>query len=168
MLEFTANHHAIKIIDDALKIAVAKGVAECTKDSREGEARAEQYIKGEDKVKELKEENKDRNFGVVVYKEYMIRVSSGLTFMPHIADIRIWFDKHTGMAGIKISEESLIAIMQTTTVINLLHKLDVSLGGGKDGEITLDKVATLLTQTITKIAPDAKTVFTVQRINHRR
>ena len=167
MIEFFTNHHGARIIERACEVLVAKGAAKCVKDSREGEAELEKYIKDEQMIKDLREENKDRNFGVVVYDNYVIRVSSALAFESHISVVRIWYDKHTKQAGIKISEEDLMAIIQTATVVNLLHKLDISLGGGKDGKMTLDKVAALMTQTVTKIAPEARTAFTARKINRR-
>jgi len=163
MIEFFTNHHGAIIIEEVCEQLVKKGAARCIKDSREGEAELEKYIRDEEMIKDLREGNRDRNFGVVVYNNYVIRIDSDLTLEPHISVVRIWYDKHTKQAGIKISKEDFIAIVQTVTVVNLLHKLDVSLGGGKDGKMTLDKVAQLLTQTIFKIAPEAKATFTAQK-----
>jgi hypothetical protein len=168
MIEFFTNHHGAMIIDKTCAGLVARGAARCIKDSREGEAELEKYIRDEEMIKDLRAENRDRSFGVVVYNNYVIRVDSALTFESHISVVRIWFNKHTKQAGFKISEEDFSALVQTMTVINLLHKLDVSLGGGKDGKITLDKVAQLMTQTISKIAPEARAAFTVQRKNNYR
>ena len=168
MIEFITNHHGARVIERACKGLVAKDAAKCVKDSREGEAELEKYIKDEQMIRDLRTENRDRNFGVVVYNSYVIRVDSALTFESHVSVVRIWYDKHTHQAGIKISEDDLVALLQTVTVVNLLHKLDISLGGGKDGKMTLDKVAQLLTQTITKVAPEARAAFTAQRKDYRR
>ncbi|MCJ7805199.1 hypothetical protein MUP46_00965 [Patescibacteria group bacterium] len=159
MIEFTSNHHGIRVLENACKELVRTGAAKCVKDSRDGDFETERYTNDESKQEELK----DRNFGVAVYRQYIIRVGRGLMFMPHVADIRFWYDERRKIAGIKISEESLIAIMQSTTVVNLLRKLDISLGGEKDGKITLEKVTSLLTKTMIKIAPDARTIFTAQK-----
>jgi hypothetical protein len=167
MIEFFTNHHGAQIIEKACEKLVNDGSARCIKDSREGEAELEKYISDEDMIRDLREENRNRNFGVVVYNNYVIRVNSDITFESHTSVVRIWFDKHTKQAGIKISEEDFTAILQTVTVINLLHKLDVSLGGGRDGKIALEKVAMLLTQTAAKVDPAFKSVFTAQKINRR-
>jgi hypothetical protein len=164
MIEFTSNHHGMRVLEKVMKEAVRRGFADCIKDSREGEAKAEQYVNGEAKAQELREENRERSFGVVVYREYLLRISRGGIFISHEADIRIWYNEHTKMAGIKISEEALMAIGQTHTVMNfLLHQLNVELGGGKDGKLTLEKVAALLTQATSKIDPNFRNSFTAQR-----
>jgi hypothetical protein len=165
LLEFFTNHHSARIIEKACEALVADGIGICKKDSRRGEAIAERYVESA-KVEELREENKDRRFGVAVYQHYIIRVDAGI-FSPHEANVRFWYDKKSQSAGIKISEEDLIAIMQTVSVTNWLRKLDISLGGGKNGEMTLDKIAQLLTQTVAKIDPNIRAKFTAQRINRR-
>lgn len=164
MIEFLTNHHGARIIEKACQKLVQEGAARCIKDSREGEFETERYINDASKKDELE----NRNFGVVVYSNYMIKIGDGLVFRPYIAKVRIWYAKSRNSAGIKISEDDLMAIAQSTTVISLLHKLDVSLGGNSNGEVTLDKVAAMLTKTITKIDPRVKTAFTAQKTNNRR
>lgn len=169
MIEFFTNHHGARIIEKACEGLVVKGAARCVKDSREGGYELERYIKDKQMKEDLREELRDRNFGVVVYNNYVIKVDSDLTLESHISVVRIWYDKHTKQAGIKISEEDFIAILQTVTVVNLLHKLDVSLGGGKDGHLTLDKIAQVLTQTMFRISPEARAQFTARKTeNYRR
>lgn len=163
MIEFTSNHHGMRVLEKVMKEAVKRGFANCIKDSREGEARAEKYVNGADKVKELKEENKDRSFGVVVYREYVLRVGSSRIFMPHEAGMRFWYNEHTRMAGLKISEEDIIAMGESHIIMNfLLHELNAQFGS-KDGKLTLAKVATLLTQTASKFDPNFRNTFTAQR-----
>ena len=165
MIEFTSNHHGMHVLEDKIiKEAVRRGFADCVKDSREGEAKAEKYVNSEDEVERLKEENKERNFGVVVYREYLLRVGSNRIFAPYEADVRIWYNNHTKMAGIKLSEEAITAIAQTHTVMNfLLHELNTQLGGGANGKLTLEKVATILTQTTSKLDPNFRNSFTARR-----
>jgi hypothetical protein len=165
MIEFTSNHHGIGIIEKALQGQVAKGVARCIKNSRRGEFETKRYIGSEYAQLELldKQDLRDRGFNVTVYSQYLLKVGSGLIFQPYTADIRFWYDNRTKVAGIKISEDTLIAIMQTTGIVSFLHKLDVSLGGGKNGKMTLEKVAALLTNTIDKVDPNAKAIFSVQK-----
>lgn len=157
-IEFTSNHYGIRLLENACKELVKKGAARCVKDSRDGNFETERYTKDKSKQEELKE----RNFGVAVYRQYLIKIGSGKIFLPHIADIRFWYDDRTKVAGVRLSSESLIALMQSSAVTNLLQKLDVSLGGGKDGKITLDKVAALLTKTTSKIDPNLKGSFIAQ------
>lgn len=115
-------------------------------------------------LKDLKE---DRSFGVVVYNNFVIRIDSGDKFNPHTAVVRIWINKNNHSAGFKISEQDLIAIIQTVSVTKYLRQLDISLGGDKNGVLPLEKVAMALTQAINKVAPDAHTAFTAQKINRR-
>jgi hypothetical protein len=176
MLEFTGNHFGIRILEDACKELVKQGVAQCVKDNKGRDFQMEEYTYGDDRGRLSrvhqqetgKVDGRRQNFGLAVYKQYLIAIDSGKVFEPHIADIRFWYDQNTKIAGIKLSAKDLIAIMQTTAVINVLQKLDVSLGGGKDGEVNLDKVAQLLTQTITKISPETRVSFTAKKIEDRR
>jgi len=179
MLEFTGNHFGIRILEDACKELVKQGVAQCVKDSRGKEFQEGEYAYNEEdrgrlsrvheqETGKMESREDGQYFGVAVYKQYLIAIDSGRVFEPHIADIRFWYDQNTKIAGIKLAAKDLIAIMQTTAVINQLQKLDISLGGGKDGEVNLDKVAQLLTQTVAKVSPDARVSFTAKKIEDRK
>lgn len=170
MLEFFTNYHAADIIVKLCQYLVKEEVAMCARDSREGEAQIEKYIKDEEMIRDLREENRERRFGVVVYHNFVIatKPSKPLSFEPHISVVRIWFDKHTRQAGIKISEDDLIALAQTMSVLHLLRKLDLSLGNSKNGQLDIDKIAEVISQAVSKVSPEAKATFTVKRREKNR
>ena len=165
MIEFTSNHKGIGIIEDFCREQASKGAAKCIKDTRKGDFETGRYINSKFGRQEIadKQELKDKGFNVSVYSQYLLRIRGSAFFTPYMGDIRFWYDNRTKVAGLKISEETLIAIVQSAAIVRLLRDLDLSLGGSKDGKETLDKVATLLTKTMIKIAPDFRSQFTARK-----
>jgi len=157
------NHHSAHVIDRVCQILVREEVAICVKDSREGDAQLERYIKDPEMIRDLREDNRERRLGVVVYNNYVVATKPSGSFEPHISVIRLWFDKHSGKAGIKISEEDLMALAQTMSVLHLLRKLDLSLDGNKDGKLNIQKIAYVMSQAVAKASPGVKAKFSVRR-----
>ncbi len=157
-IEFISNCHSIGLIEKVCKDLVRKGAAQSIKDTRVGEFETERYIKDDSK----KEEFHDKGFDVVVYRQYLVNIKTAPVYLPWIADIRFWYDKRSNRAGIKLSAESLQAIMETMTVMSYLKKLDVKLGG-QNGSSTLDKIAAALTEIIGKAEPASKPVIEVRK-----
>jgi len=172
MIEFTSNHHGIRLLEKFCEYAVAKGMGKCVKDSRPPAGQDmwnKDTLGRQQQVNPVDENNcdearlKGEKFGVAVYNQYYLRVSRGFLTIPHVAEIRFWYNEHNKLAGLKISEESLIAILQTTTVTKFLRDLDVSLGGRKDGENKMDKVANVLTKAMVKMDPSIRVPFTAKQ-----
>lgn len=147
-IEFTSNCYAVGLLENACMELVRKGAARSTKDTRSADFETDRYIHDNTK----KEELQDKGFDVCVYRHYLIRIKTAPVHLPRTADIRFWYDKRINRAGIKLQAEALMAIMQSVTVIEYLQRLNVQLGG-TDGDLTLDKVAEALTETLSKVEP---------------
>jgi hypothetical protein len=146
MLEFTSTCYAVDKVEEICKKLVKKGAAECVKEPRP-----------------YRDQHTENRFNVDVYKHYLIKITHGDIFLPWEANIRFWYDRRQDRAGIKLSVESLLAILNSMTVINLLQKLDLKLGGGTNGKMALDKIAEVLTKAMTVYDEKANIPFEVTK-----
>lgn len=155
MLEFTSNCHAVSQIDKVCQQLVKEGAATRIKDTRDTEFETKRYVSNES----LKPTLQDKQFDVVVYRHYVIRIKTTPLYqmLPWEADIRFWFDRRRDRAGIKLAKESLSAIINSVTVLKYLQEINVKLGG--NGELTPDLLAQSLTQVMAKADPAAKSIF---------
>lgn len=155
MLEFTSNCHSMEVVERWCKDLVKTGAAISVKDTRNKEFDTARYIRNE----KMKPKLEQRKFDVVVYRYYIIKIKTTPLYMalPWEADVRIWYDRRIDRAGVKLTMESLLAIVNSLTVISLLRKLDIKLGG--DGQMQLDKLADTLNNIITKVEPGSQAKF---------
>ncbi len=146
-LEFVSTCHDMNRLEGICSNLVRVGMAKKVKDTTF-------YENQEDGMK-VASDNGDKyvqnKFGTKVYYNYLVRVAANaLMVTPCMVAVRFWYDKRLNKAGIKISEEGLIIILHSFTVLNLLKKMNIQLGGGHDGKLELDKVAELLTVALGK------------------
>lgn len=157
-LEFTGTCHDVDILEN-LCINLSKcGVAQKVKDSSHYERQTEGFIEGDIDAKYI--QNK---FSTKVYNNYLINIKDRRSIIPYVVKIRFWKDKRLNKAGIKITEDGLLVIMQSMTVVSLLQKMNIKLGGGSDGKIDLDKIAELLTKALSEKGASAP--FAVSKVD---
>jgi len=157
MIEFISNPHGVRVIQRACEEAEKLGVAKCIKNSKIGRFDLKRYLNGAELPNGTDLDN--RNFGVIVYKEYVLRVGRGKMLTPHVSSIRLWFDERKKVAGFKISEEDLIALIQSNTVIGILNKLNIKL----DGHITIQVLSDALNKALLQLAPEAEAGFKARK-----
>ena len=154
-IEFTSNVHSVKIIQGLCDNLVENKMATVIKDSYKSE---DDLLNGQKKF--------ETQVDVRVYRNYVINIKTAPVYLPWDADIRFWYDKRNNRAGIKLSAESLMAIIQSVTVIKYLKKLDVKLTGD-DNKLTLDTVAQAITEVFGKTTGE-KPYIEARKLNNRR